>query len=475
MENQNERTQAVEEQKKKKPSTGLKVAVLVILIAILAVGILLPIKLVPNAVSSVASSITSFFGGKKEPKVTVDKSQVNVGEQFTVAWDGKLQTDGTYALSYECSTGLHLETSINQPNETIACGTPFYFSPNQNSIDLIGFSDTARTVTVKLTLGFLENGASTLDTLGETSTTIINPNVTDTTSVATTTPSTNQPTPEETEDEETEVIPPSTNTPRVSNPNGTIDLEVRPIAVGYLNANGDFVASGFVGSNQQAAVRFSIVNVGDKNTGSWSFVAELPSQTDPRFTSATQQNLGPGDRIEYTLGFNNMTSAQNNTVVITADPSNQVPERTDANNVARMIINNTQVPGTVSTTGKADLIVRVLDTGVINRSTGAYTAQSSVTSSDKVGIRFEVENIGSVATGAWKFQATLPTNDTNNRNYESAFQNALNPGQKGSFTIGFENIQAQGGNTATIYVDSATQVDELNEVNNRTSVNIIRN
>jgi hypothetical protein len=482
MEQQNGQVQSQTEQKKKKPSTAMKITVLVILIVLLAAGILLPIKLVPNAVSSVASTISSFFIGKQEVKLTTDRSVINSGETFTLSWTGDHKTNGTYSLSYTCTTGLRLETSVNQPNETVACDSTYYFAPNDNKVDLTAFGESTRYTDVVVTLGFLENGASTVDELGKLTITITNPNLMEGTTAtpATSTPdTTNEPTTPDDDEDETDVSS-ATPTPApsrpVSNPNGTADLEARPIAVGYLTDTGVFVPSASVATNQQIAIKFQIVNVGDKNTGAWNFVADLPSDTDPKFTSATQQNLGPGDRIEFVLGFRNLKNSSNNVVVITADPSNFLTEKTKTNNSIRMNVVNTNssTTNTSTNTGKADLVVRMLDTGIVNRSTNAYTTSSSANNGDRVGVRFEVENVGGTATGSWRFAATLPASDSNSVNYTSDYQDSLLPGQKKTFTIAFDNLRSVGVNTITVVVDSSNQVNEANE-NNQASINITRN
>jgi hypothetical protein len=465
-----------EEQKKKKPSTAMKVTVLIALVVLLAVGILIPIKVVPDAVSSVASSITSFFMPKEDITLSTANTNITSGDTITLTWNGKHRSDGAYSLTYACVTGLHMESSTNQANESIACNSPFYFSPNDNSVDVKILSDASRFADAVITLGFLENGATTVDTLDEITITVTNSNNTDSvTPVATTTPSTPTETPA-TEEEEpaTEEEPVVTPSRPVSNPNGMADLEVRPIAVGYLTETGVFVASASVSAHQQAAIKFQIVNVGDKNTGSWTFSADLPSDTDPRFTSGAQQNLGPGDRIEYVLGFKNIKNVAQNTAVVNADPSNMITERSKTNNSVRMIVINNQGQGTVST-GKADLVVRVLDTGIVNRSNGTYTPASTVGSNDRVAVRFEVQNVGTEATGSWRFQANLPTNDSNNVNFNSDTQVSLLPGQKATFTVAFENVKSAGNNTVTITVDSNANVSEANENNNSTTANIYRN
>ncbi len=486
---QNINIQQEPEQKKKKPSTPMKITVLVVLIVLLAAGILLPIKLVPNAVSSVASTITSFFKGKDEVKLSTDRSVLYSDEAFTIKWTGKHQTNGTYSLSYACATGLRLTTSVNQtPNEAITCDNPYYFSPNDNTIELTAITESTRYTDLVFTLGFLENGASTIDNVGSLNITITNEALAESlptggAPTATSTPSAETPdtAPVAEEPVVTPVTPepttkPTTNNPStpaqpVSNPNGKADLEVRAISTGYLNENGTFVSSASVNRNQQAAIKFQVVNVGDKNTGTWSFVADIPSETDPRYMSGNQQNLGPGDRIEFVLGFKNMTNVQNNIATITADASNFIPERSESNNMVRMNIVNGDY---VSSNGRADLVVRMIDTGIVNRSNGSYSISSFASSADRVAVRFEVENIGSTATGSWKFQATLPTSDSVNAVYNSDTQPTLNPGEKRTYTIGFENLKNSGTNTVTVNVDSASQVTEANE-NNTASININRN
>ena len=476
MENPNEQ---VENQKK--PSKGLKITVLVVLIALLAVGILLPIKLVPNAFSSIASSISSLFVANKNVTISSNKTNVNSGDDITLSWNGDHKTNGTYSLSYDCSTGLRLQTSTNQPHEIIPCGTTYYFSPNQNSIDVTAISESVRYADAKITLGFLENGASTLDTLAHTIVTVTNSTISDnlaaTNNSTTTTSNPTTPAPSTTVS-----VTPTTSTVMtteshknhpVSNPHGLADLEVRPTATGYITNNGVFIPSNSVTSSQQAAVKFSIVNVGDRNSGTWTFAMDIPSQTDPRFVSATQQNLGPGDRIEYVLGFKNINNTQQNTITITADPSNFLSEFSKANNSVQMHILNNQAAGSLS--GNADLSVHILDTGIIDRSNGTYTVKNSAGSSDKIGIRFQVTNNGTDATGAWKFQATLPASDSRIAHYISDSEPSLNPGQSMTFSLGFETLKDTGINTATITVDSANQVNESNESNNTASVNIVRN
>ena len=125
--------------------------------------------------------------------------------------------------------------------------------------------------------------------------------------------------------------------PKVSTPYGLADLEVRIVAVGYLTTNNVFIPTNTINSNQHIAVKFQIINIGTNNSGLWGFSAELPSTTDPRYNSPLQQNLRPGDRIEYTLGFYNPITGQNHIGFITANPSNTIAEYSKTNNVANVV------------------------------------------------------------------------------------------------------------------------------------------
>jgi hypothetical protein len=383
-------------------------------------------------------------------------------------------------LTYACTQGLRIETSVNSSNEAVACDSTFYFSPNDNTLDITAYSESMRYADIRMSLGFLQNNATTIDALGDLVVTVTNPNLSE--SLPTDNPST--PTtggkdaePEVTVTPEKPVVKPTTGSTRpVSNPNGTADLEVRPISTGYLQ-NGVFVESSTVAPTQQAAIKFQIVNVGDKNTGAWSFTADLPSDTDPKFTSVPQQNLGPGDRIEFVLGFNNIKNTYTNVATIIADPSNYLVETSKVNNTARMqVINNQGTGSQTSTNGKADFSVRIVETGVVNKGSNTFvTTTNTFYNGQRVGIKFEVVNNGSVDTGVWKFRADLPTDYLPNRVYTSGDQLSLKPGEKATYTIAFENFERTGNNIATITIDINNQVNEASESNNTANVTLIRN
>lgn len=117
---------------------------------------------------------------------------------------------------------------------------------------------------------------------------------------------------------------------------GLPDLIVNITATGYLlSASADsFVASTTVPSGARPAVRFSIKNIGTNVTGSWRFSASIPTQTAYIFQSQPQQTLGPGDSIDYTLGFDQANRGYNQMISISANFDRAVGESVTTNNSA---------------------------------------------------------------------------------------------------------------------------------------------
>lgn len=117
---------------------------------------------------------------------------------------------------------------------------------------------------------------------------------------------------------------------------GLPDFVVRINAVGYLATSSaeSFVASTTVPSGRRAAVSFTIENVGANISGPWRFSASIPTQTNFLFISQAQQSLAPGDRIDYTLGFDQATPGADKMISITANFDRAIEESNANNNSA---------------------------------------------------------------------------------------------------------------------------------------------
>lgn len=126
---------------------------------------------------------------------------------------------------------------------------------------------------------------------------------------------------------------------------GKSDLSVRLISTGIINKyTKQFTQTNTMGTGDEVGMRFEVRNIGNAVSGSWNLKATLPSATTPNYNSDQQMSLNPGDRIEFTLGFDNPSNLGSITAYVYADPSNIISESNESNNsisVPFNIINGT--------------------------------------------------------------------------------------------------------------------------------------
>jgi hypothetical protein len=118
---------------------------------------------------------------------------------------------------------------------------------------------------------------------------------------------------------------------------GYPDLVVHINAVGYLATTSadSFVASTTIPAGKAPAVSFTIKNTGTNRSGSWRWNASLPTSSSSLYQSDLQQNLNPGDYIDYTFGFSGaVISGTDRTISITVNPDNLIIESNTTNDVA---------------------------------------------------------------------------------------------------------------------------------------------
>jgi len=336
--------------------TGIRVVAIVAFLAIAVIGMIGSVKIasaVPNAFSSLAAaavSITSIFVPSSEELILSAPSlTVSSNETFTLSWEHtKKSTEGSYTFRYDCADGAYLESPAASGTETmIYCNVPFNFLNSGNSITLTPVSNENRYIDVKLYVDFIPNGASKATVTGSTTLTVVNggvtgsPTVTGTANVPAepTTPAPKPATP--TKGPETSATFPVSNSNIAvviaSNPNGYTDLTARILELGVVDkTTGIFTASSSPMRNPpgaRIAVRFAVENLGTKRSPQFDFTAVLPTFPSYFFTSPMQQELSPGDRIEFTLGFDTFDQSGKGTFVINVDPSSRVNEPHKNNNI----------------------------------------------------------------------------------------------------------------------------------------------
>lgn len=117
------------------------------------------------------------------------------------------------------------------------------------------------------------------------------------------------------------------------------DLSVKILSIGTVDkTTGVYTQTTALRASDRIAVHFSVENIGTKESGAWNFAAPLPTFPWYIFQSDYQESLKPGDRIEFTIGFDNIEKADGNVVRINVDPNNQVNEASKTNNTASTTI-----------------------------------------------------------------------------------------------------------------------------------------
>lgn len=116
-----------------------------------------------------------------------------------------------------------------------------------------------------------------------------------------------------------------------SNPTQGSDITIQSIKTGYM-VGSQFVESSVVNSSN-AAIQFSVVNVGKSTTPAWKFKIES-SQASDSITSSNQTPVVSGESRTITVNLNGMRTNTVHTLSVTVDSENDISETNEGNNTA---------------------------------------------------------------------------------------------------------------------------------------------
>ena len=298
-------------------------------------------RAVPGTLSAIAAafvSVTQIFVPASET-ITLSAPSLSVptGSPLTLSFThNKKSVDGSYTFRYNCVNGVSFVSGQNGATENIFCNTSFRFNNTNNTLTVTPVSTENRFVDVEVFVDFTPNGTNSSTVTGSTVVTVENTTVA--TSPTTVTPPITTPKPPvtPTRGSETKVTIPISGNTQVNNPNGYVDLTARVIEIGTVDkATGAFVASTTPNRRDRVAIRFAIENVGTKTSKEFTFNAVLPTLPPYTYFSPMQQSLNPGDRIEFTVGFDSFIDASQGEVIINVDPTGTVNERSKDNNIVK--------------------------------------------------------------------------------------------------------------------------------------------
>jgi len=264
------------------------------------------VRFIPEGFSSLASLMQSVSSPGRELNISTNRTIVNVNDSVTVSWD-KTGTKGVYGFSYSCADGVSGSMLLGGGSTALlACDSWVALRDDVTSTEFSFSSTQNRFADVKLAVRFTpENGSMTgitesvmvtvvNDTIAEEGATPLIPE----TPAATTTPPV---VPEPVKPVTPQPVAPSYP---VSNPNGFTDLQISYIGIGDYNAGTKvFTPKSSLDNDGRRALRFEVMNIGTKTSGTWSYNATLPTEGTDVYRAGTQAALLPGERSIITVLF----------------------------------------------------------------------------------------------------------------------------------------------------------------------------
>jgi hypothetical protein len=277
------------------------------------------VSIIPTAFNSLASIADGVYNYNENTVLTVTTKNnvVNTGEAFTLSWT-QMRIPGTYTFSYVCAEGTSVEVRDSQTGiMSLDCDTEFNLE-DTTTADIVVDSEKQRFIDVTYTVAFTptNTNAERIATNGQV--TIVNATIPAGIMVAAETPTEGVVAGESTTDQNEASTTVDTGLTAgeptvteeiiyalpVSDPNGTVDLEITYLAVGSLTGT-TFRREANINIDEQGAFQFAVQNMGTKTSDAWTFDADLPSGIE--YTSGPQVVLKPNEKAIITIGFEGLT------------------------------------------------------------------------------------------------------------------------------------------------------------------------
>jgi hypothetical protein len=129
-------------------------------------------------------------------------------------------------------------------------------------------------------------------------------------------------------------------------------------------------------------------------------------------------------------------------------------------------INGTSAP---VLSGLSDLIVHINAIGYLSTdSTNSFISSATVPAGSRPAVSFTIKNIGTNASGQWRFSASIPTQT--GYIYQSQLQQSLNPGDSIDYILGFDQANVGANKTVSITANFDHAIAESNTNNDSASV-----
>ncbi|MBI4088697.1 hypothetical protein HY415_01225 [Candidatus Kaiserbacteria bacterium] len=154
-----------------------------------------------------------------------------------------------------------------------------------------------------------------------------------------------------------------------------------------------------------------------------------------------------------------------------AAPAEAKPAPTTPGEKTTSVVQISGAAATNALTGLPDLVVTIKAIGYLATSSAdSFIATSTVPSGRRPAVSFTIKNVGTNASGSWRFSATIPTQSF--FLYQSQPQQSLNPGDSIDYTLGFDQATAGADKMISITANFDRTVAELNLDNNSASTKL---
>lgn len=300
-------------------------ALAIIVLAWLAIVI---VRWLPGAFANLANLAEELNNPENHVSLDVASSNtvVNSHTAVTISWTD-LRTDGTYTFSYGCVDGVTADVrSADGAIVALQCDTAYTLPANTYALEVLFTSSHARFADVPYRITFTPADTSADSSEAGATITVVNAGVPlvdngtePETPAATTTPTTTKPS---TGTVRFKYIQTPTYTIPTSDPNGYTDLAVSFLDAGTLDNRKVYDAGSSIAQDDNGAFRFEVKNIGTKTSGTWRFVAELPSGTT--FRSELQDALRPEERATITVAFGSAEDTGTARIEVTVEGGNDV-------------------------------------------------------------------------------------------------------------------------------------------------------
>ncbi len=192
------------------------------------------------------------------------------------------------------------------------------------------------------------------------------------------------------------------------------------------------------------------------------------------FTPADEPTLSvvPNPTASTTISFGPTSSGT--PVTTTPKPATFVKPNPVSTTPGSKTSGTYQISGETATSafsGLPDLVSSINSTGYLaTTSAESFVASSTVPSGSRPAVRFTIKNIGTNATGLWRFSASIPTQSA--YLYYSPLQQSLNPGDSIDYTLGFDQAIAGSDKMISITANFDRAIGESNHNNNSASAQL---